>query len=59
MTRRFADTPKIARISLNGTLTEHPKTSSPKALPFGIVAGADGNIWLVDLFADETGRVTI
>jgi streptogramin lyase len=50
---------KIGRITLGGKIHEYSKGISPQADPTAITSGPDSNMWFVESFIDETGRITL
>jgi sugar lactone lactonase YvrE len=47
---------KIGRITTGGVITEFSLPGG--SYPFGITAGADGNLWFVERFGNNVGRIT-
>ena len=41
-----------------GEITEFSTGLTPGAVPFGIAAGPDGNLWFTELSGDRIGRIT-
>ncbi|MGC9992058.1 MAG: virginiamycin B lyase [Candidatus Cybelea sp.] len=50
---------KVGRITMAGKISEHSKGLSSTSGPGDIVAGPDGKMWFVEIYADRTGRVTL
>ncbi|HEV3092255.1 MAG TPA: hypothetical protein VGX91_12520 [Candidatus Cybelea sp.] len=49
---------KIGRIAMNGKVTEYSQISSTSA-PGAIVKGDNDELWFVESYADETGRIKL
>jgi streptogramin lyase len=55
---RSTPTNKIARIAMDGTVTEYP-VPTPNALLIRITAGPDGALWFAEYFGNKIGRITV
>ncbi len=49
----------IGRISMNGTISVYPLTSTSSPSPRGITTGPDGALWFAESSANRIGRITI
>ena len=49
---------QIARVALNGSITNVFDTPTPNSFPRAITAGPDGNLWFTEQAANQIARIT-